>query len=109
MLKPLKGYTGALTIVWKPHWGYFQSVEQQTDSSDHVGAVNLRKIYAQEWSTLRSLQLLFGDEEVTVITQDAKAQSPAADVRDGSSRTHGDSAEGQWSAGTPIAQEHCRR
>ena len=45
-LKPLKGYTGALTIVWKPHWGYFQSVEQQTASGDLVGAVNLRRIYA---------------------------------------------------------------
>ena len=71
-LKPLKGYTGALTMVWKPHWGYFQSVEPPTTSGDLVGEVNLRKIYDQEWTTLRSLQLLFGDEEVTVIAQNAE-------------------------------------
>ena len=94
LLRPLEGYTGALTIVWKPHWGYFQNVEQQSDEGHRVGAVNFRKIYPQEWSTLRSLQLLFGDEEVTVITQDAEAAS-------GQPGDVGGDAEGQWSAGTP--------
>ena len=42
--------------------------------------MNFRKIYPQDWSTLRSLQLLSGDEEVTVITQDAEAQK-ATDAR----------------------------
>ena len=73
LLKPLEGYTGALTIVWKPNWGYFQNVEQQLDSEHRVGSVNFRKLYPEEWSSLRSLQLLLGDEEVTVITQDAEA------------------------------------
>ena len=39
---------------------------------------------------------------MTVIAQDAEAQPLAAD-RDGSSRTQWDSAEGQWSAGTPYS------
>ena len=31
LLRPLEGYVGALTLVWKPHWGYLQNVEQQPD------------------------------------------------------------------------------
>ena len=77
-----------------PIGGYFQTVEQQPDDGPRVGAINFRKVYPQEWSTLRSLQFLFGDEEVTVITQDAETPT-------GSSPADHEDAEGQWSAGTP--------
>ena len=87
--------------MWKAHWGYFQNVEQQPDEEHRAGAVNLRNIYPQEWSTLRSLQMLFGDEEVTVITQDAEAQPPAGEAASGQPGAERGGAEGQWSAGTP--------
>ena len=101
LLKPLEGYTGALTRVWKPHWGYFQNVAQQADSENRVGSVNFRKLYPEEWSSLRSLQLLFGDEEVTVITQDAEAQASAVEAGGDRSGAERGNAEGQWSASIP--------
>ena len=47
LLNPLEVYTGALTLVWKPHWGYVPSVAQQLDKERQVGAVDLREVYPQ--------------------------------------------------------------
>ena len=87
--------------MWKPHWGYFQNVEQQPDAEHRVGSVNFRKLYPEEWSSLRSLQLLFGDEEITVITQDAEAQASAVEASGDRSGAERGNAEGQWSASIP--------
>ena len=50
---------------------------------------------------MRSLQLLFGDEEVTVITQDAGAQASAGEAGGDRSGAERGNAEGQWSASIP--------
>jgi len=105
-MSPLEGYTGAVTLVWKPQWGYVQTVEQDPDPQRKVGAISFRKVYPQAWTSLRSLQLLFGDEEVVTIAQETAHEIvPVAAPRDEVGRQLSEDSPVQHrGALTPIAE-----
>ena len=65
----MPGYSGAITVVWKPHWGYFQTIDQMNNTDGKLEGLNMRRTYPQMWPDLRCMQLLFGDENVVAVAE----------------------------------------
>jgi len=91
--------------VWKPQWGYFQTIDQINNTDGKLEGLNMRRTYPQMWPDLRCMQLLFGDENVVAVAeqQGALENNPA----NGEAGASGDQlVEAQHEAGpmSPIVE-----
>ena len=59
-LPALRGYSSALTLMWKPFSTYARIVETKPDSQGVIGRIRIMNDY-DDWSQLRVLQLLTAD------------------------------------------------
>ena len=83
-LRGLQGYESAVTLVWKPQWSDFQSIDQ-SEVDGVTGRLNLRKVFPEDWETMRVLQVFTTEHEVggTQNQQISENQSVEAELGQG--------------------------
>ena len=92
--KSLAGYSSSTTLLWKPQWQYVQVIEQAQDANGRSGQVNLRRLYPDDWSELRMLQLFTSadaeEEQEAQEPEDANRRSPNPPPSSGQQSLDGD-------------------